>query len=233
VIILRSDIAVNLETVRKKIVQAAGSAGRDPREITLIGVSKTVPAERVREAVELGVLDLGENRVQGATEKMDLLPGLGIRWHFIGSLQTNKVKYILPRVKLIHSLDRFSLAKELHARAEKLNLQANCLVEVNVAGEASKSGLSPDEVPDFVRSVVSEYPRVKIAGLMTVAPYAEDPEQVRCYFRQLKLLFDRLAQAADGYSMTHLSMGMSNDYPVAIAEGATMVRIGTAIFGRR
>lgn len=228
-----SEIAENLAAVRAAVALAARNADRDPAEITLIGVSKTVDPLRVRSAVELGLDQLGENRVQEALQKMDDLADLAVNWHFIGSLQTNKVKYILPRVKLIHSLDRWALAQELNSRAEKLQLQANCLVEVNAAGESSKAGFAPAEVADFVQSVASQCPRVTVCGLMTVAPYADNPEAVRCYFRQMKQLFDQLAEQAQGYHMTHLSMGMSNDFPVAIAEGATMVRIGTAIFGRR
>ncbi len=227
---MQSELAERLQQVRAAVARAATEAGRDPAEITLIGVTKTVAAERVAEAIDAGLSELGENRVQEALGKMEALAEREVNWHLIGSLQTNKVKYILPRVKLIHSLDRFNLAQELDRRAEKLQLQAHCLVEVNVAREASKSGLALGEVSDFVQTVVQECPHVNLHGMMTVAPYADNPEEVRGYFRQMRQLFDRLA---DEYRWQHLSMGMSNDFRVAIAEGATMVRIGTAIFGRR
>lgn len=227
------DVAVNLRLVREAISLAAQQSGRQPSEVTLIGVTKTVPIERIQMAIDCGLSDLGENRVQEAMEKMDALDRYVGHWHLIGTLQTNKVRYILPRVKLIHSLDRWALAQELESRAEKLELRANCLVEVNIAGEASKAGFSPAEVTDFVKSVASECPHVMVQGLMTVAPPANNPEEVRGYFRQMRQLFNHLSQVEQGYRMTHLSMGMSSDFTVAIAEGSTMVRIGTAIFGRR
>lgn len=231
--LLHIDIAENLELVRLAINRAARQAGRSAGEITLVGVTKTVAPDRIMVAIERGLTDLGENRVQEAAAKMEVLGGIPINWHLIGTLQTNKVKYILPRVKLIHSLDRWALAKEIDSRAEKLRLRANCLVEVNVAGESSKAGRSPAEVYEFIRTVASDCPHVSILGLMTVAPHVEHVEEVRPYFRQLRELFDSLAKQAEGYTMQHLSMGMSNDFEVAIAEGATIVRIGTAIFGRR
>jgi pyridoxal phosphate enzyme (YggS family) len=224
------EILQNLQQVKARIARAAHLSGRDPGEITLVGVTKTVSVQRIAEAVDAGLTDLGENRVQEALGKIAHFQGRPVNWHLIGQLQTNKVRQILPRVELIHSLDRFKLAKELDSRAENLQMKANCLVEVNVAGEASKAGLPLGQVDDFVGTVVSECPHVAVHGLMTVAPYAENPEDVRCYFRQLRRLFDRMA---DVYGFRHLSMGMSNDFEVAIAEGATMVRVGTAIFGRR
>lgn len=230
---MQIEIARNLELVRLAIDRAARGAGRSSAEITLIGVTKTIALDRMLSAIELGLTDLGENRVQEAIDKMDALGDRPINWHLIGTLQTNKVKYILPRVKLIHSLDRWALAKEIDSRAEKLGLRVNCLVEVNVAMESSKAGLPPAEVRDFVKTVAADCPRVSILGLMTVAPPVEHAEEVRPYFRQLRELFDSLAKHQEGYTMQHLSMGMSHDFEVAIAEGATMVRIGTAIFGRR
>lgn len=223
----------NLDAVKAAIQQAAAKSSRQPEAITLLAVSKTRSVAEVSALHELGVRDFGENRVQEAVSKIDALAAQGLNWHLIGSLQTNKVRQILPRVQLIHSLDRWSLAKELERCAERHGKVANCLVQVNIADEASKSGLQPDEVKDFVQTVAADYPHVQIRGLMTIAPLVDDAEAVRGYFRQMKLLFDQLAVANAGYSMEHLSMGMSGDYQVAIEEGATIVRVGTAIFGRR
>lgn len=223
----------NLAAIKTVMQQAAAKSGRQLEDITLIGVSKTHPADAVRAAAQCGLKHFGENRVQEAVPKIDSLTDLDIKWHFIGSLQTNKVRYILPKVQLIHSLDRWSLVKELERLAPRFTTQANCLVQVNIAGEASKSGLAPVEVCDFIQAVVTECQHVRICGLMTIAPIAENPEEVRGYFRQMKALFDELAQSATGYTMQHLSMGMSGDFAVAIEEGATMIRVGSAIFGRR
>ncbi len=224
------EIPQNLQRVKARIARAASLSGRDPSEITLVGVSKTVTVERIDAAIAAGLTDLGENRVQEALNKIVALGRRDVNWHLIGQLQTNKVRQILPHARLIHSLDRFKLAKELNSRAEKLQMKANCLVEVNVADEDTKAGLPLGQVDEFIQTVISACPHVAVHGLMTVAPYADDPEDVRCYFRQLRRLFDQMASR---YGFKHLSMGMSNDFEVAIAEGATMVRIGTAIFGRR
>lgn len=223
----------NLDAIKAAIGQAAAKSLRSSEEITLIAVSKTRTAEEIRALHELGVRDFGENRVQEAVPKIDSLEDLHLNWHFIGSLQTNKVRHILPRVGLIHSLDRWSLVKELERCAQNLSRPARCLVQVNIAGETSKSGLAPQEVTEFVQTVAADYQQIQICGLMTIAPQVSNPEEVRGYFRQMKLLFDKLAVQAKGYEMKHLSMGMSGDFQVAIEEGATMVRIGTAIFGRR
>lgn len=223
----------NLAKVRSDIQEAAMRAGRRTKDITLIGVSKTRPVEDIKLAFEQGLRHFGENRVQEALPKIETLNNLDINWHMIGSLQTNKVRHILPRVALIHSLDRWSLAKELERRAQRLDLQARCLVQVNVANEATKSGLPVEEVRDFVTDVIRECPHVAIQGLMAMAPLVENAEEVRPYFRTMRHLFVDLADLSPGCSMQHLSMGMSNDFVVAIEEGATMVRVGTAIFGGR
>lgn len=230
---MHDDLAQNLQAVWAEITHAAMKAGRSMDAISLIGVSKTVPIERVAAAVDLGLRDLGENRVQEAMDKITALRKREVRWHFIGSLQTNKVKYILPEVYMIHSLDRWSLAQELELRADRLGLSVKCLVEVNIAGEGSKAGLAPDHVRDFVQTVAQECPHINVEGLMTVAPYASDPEDVRPYMKGMKGLFDSLANNKGRFMMRHLSMGMSNDFSVAIEEGATIIRVGTAIFGRR
>ncbi len=223
----------NLEAVKAAIQQAAARSLRKPEAVTLIAVSKTRSAAEVRALHELGVNNFGENRVQEAAPKIDALADLNLDWHLIGSLQTNKVRQIFPKVGLIHSLDRWSLVKELERCALRFGTPARCLVQVNIAGEASKSGLAPGEVREFVQTVAADYSHVQIHGLMTIAPLVDDPEQVRGYFRQMKSMSDELAAQAGGYTMEHLSMGMSGDFQVAIEEGATMVRVGTAIFGRR
>lgn len=223
----------NLDAVKAAIQQAAAKSMRKPEAITLLAVSKTRSIADVSALHELGISDFGENRVQEAVPKIDTLVSLGLNWHLIGSLQTNKARQILPRVQLIHSLDRWSLVKELERCAKRIEAPARCLVQINIAGEASKSGLAPMEVEEFVQTVAADYPHVHIRGLMTIAPLVDNPEEVRGYFRQMKSLFDHLAIKSNGYMMEHLSMGMSGDFGVAIEEGATIVRIGTAIFGRR
>lgn len=223
----------NLEAVKAAIQQAAANSSRNPEAITLIAVSKTRSTAEVRALAELGINNFGENRVQEASSKIDSLTDLDVNWHLIGSLQTNKVHQIFSKVQLIHSLDRWSLVKELERCATRFWAPARCLVQVNIADETSKSGLAPSEVKEFVHTVAADYPQVQIRGLMTMAPLVGNPEEVRSYFRRMKALFDELAVADMGYAMEHLSMGMSGDFQVAIEEGATMVRVGTAIFGRR
>jgi len=226
-------LLVNLKEVREEIDRAARRAGRNPAEVQLVAVTKTVSADRIIPVVQEGVVHLGENRVQELTDKYPLLPG--VKWHLIGHLQTNKVKYIIDKVHLIHSLDRWALAEELNKRAHTggtINPLA-VLVQVNVSGEASKFGLEPNLVPDFVKEAAA-LPGLRIMGLMTMAPYETDPERVRPVFRGLRLLareVDRMG--IPGVLMKHLSMGMSNDFPVAIEEGATIIRVGSSIFGAR
>ncbi|AVX31403.1 YggS family pyridoxal phosphate-dependent enzyme [Carboxydocella sp. ULO1] len=219
-----AEIAVNLARVREEIRTAALRAGRRPEEITLVAVSKTVPPEGIQAALAAGVTDLGENRVQELLAKQPELPP-GLRWHLIGTLQTNKVKYIIDRIHLLHSLDRWELAREISKRASARGLILKALIQVNVSGEETKHGLAPGDVPVFYREV-QELPGLQIEGLMTMAPFVADAEQARPYFRQLRELARELG-------LKHLSMGMSNDYQVAIEEGATLVRIGSDIFGAR
>ncbi|GAW30989.1 YggS family pyridoxal phosphate-dependent enzyme [Carboxydocella sp. JDF658] len=219
-----AEIAVNLARVREEIRTAALRAGRRPEEITLVAVSKTVPPEGIQAALAAGVTDLGENRVQELLAKQPELPP-GLRWHLIGTLQTNKVKYIIDRIHLLHSLDRWELAREISKRASARGLILKALIQVNVSGEETKHGLAPGDVPVFFREV-QELPGLQIEGLMTMAPFVADAEQARPYFRQLRELARELG-------LKHLSMGMSNDYQVAIEEGATLVRIGSDIFGAR
>ena len=222
----------NLEDIRARIRAAEIRSGRKPGEVSIIAVTKTVDPERIRKAVDCSITELGENRVQELTEKYDIIDR-DCRWHLIGHLQTNKVKYIADKVGMIHSLDRLELAAEIQKRAEKAGRVIDALVQVNVAGEETKSGISPDQALDFVRAL-SGYGNIKVRGLMTIAPMAENPEDVRGVFAGLrKLLIDIKEENIDNINMDFLSMGMSNDFEVAIEEGSNMVRIGTAIFGRR
>jgi PLP dependent protein len=212
--------------VMLQIAEAALRSGRDPGAVKLIAVTKTVGIEMVRRAAALGIEDFGENRVQDAADKVAAMPDL--RWHFIGHLQSNKVKEVLPAYVLIHSLDRLSLAEALQDQAKKVGRLAEVLIQVNVSGEQSKFGLAPDELPAFLEKI-SVLDQVKVKGLMTMAPFLEDQEETRSYFRQLRLLRD--ANQKEGLALPELSMGMTNDYVVAVEEGATMVRIGSALFG--
>ncbi|KGG79763.1 hypothetical protein Y919_10130 [Caloranaerobacter azorensis H53214] len=226
------NIKANLEEIYKNIEEAALKTGRSPEDITLIAVTKTVDVDVINEAIELGVNNIGESRVQEILRKYDLVKD-GPTWHMIGHLQTNKVKYIIDKIDLIHSLDRLSLAQELQKRAQQHNIFVNALIQVNIAEEESKYGLYGDAVIPFIEEII-KYPKIKIKGLMTIAPYAENPEEIRYVFRQLKELSEELKKR--GYpnvEMKYLSMGMTNDYKIAIEEGSNMVRIGTGIFGRR
>lgn len=226
------NIQVNINDIRKEISQICQNCGRNPEDITLIAVTKTIDPDRINYAVECGASDLGENKVQEIMDKYDNI-SKNVKWHLIGHLQSNKVKYIIDKVELIHSVDSFKLAEEISKRAEKHNLKKDVLVQINVAKEDTKFGIDIEAAVDFVKSI-SGLDNICIKGLMTIAPYDENPELVRPVFRQLKEKFDELAQMnLPNTDMKYLSMGMSNDYPVAIEEGANMIRIGTAIFGKR
>lgn len=225
-------ITENLEQVRKNIVEACKAVNRDPGEVTLISVSKTKPVSMLQEAYDAGSRDFGENKVQEIMDKYPQLPS-DIRWHMIGHLQRNKVKYIVDKVALIHSVDSLRLAETIENEAAKHNVTVPILIEVNVAQEESKFGLKTDEVLALVESV-AKLPHINIKGLMTIAPYVEDPEENRGIFRQLKKLsVDIEAKNINNVNMSVLSMGMTGDYQVAVQEGATMVRVGTGIFGER
>ncbi|OPX84677.1 MAG: hypothetical protein A4E53_03734 [Pelotomaculum sp. PtaB.Bin104] len=225
------DVQSNLNRVRERIMTAAFRAGRPPEEIKLVAATKTVPSEIIREALNCGVVSLGENRVQELLKKYPDLPP-ETEWHLIGHLQTNKVKKIIDKVALIHSLDRWSLAEELSRAAAESDTVARVLVQVNVAGEETKFGLSLPEAEDFVVAAV-RLPCLAVQGLMTIAPWVADPEEVRPVFRQLKNLAQRIEGSLPGATMKYLSMGMSGDFEVAVEEGANILRIGTAIFGQR
>ena len=221
-----------LTEVEARIQAACDRAGRKREEVTLIAVSKTKPVEVLQEAYDLGVRVFGENKVQELTAKHEALPG-DIHWHMIGHLQTNKVKYIIDKAELIHSVDSLKLAETIEKEAEKRNLIARILVEVNVAEEESKFGLKTSEVIPFVEKI-SKFPHINVCGLMTIAPFVENPEKNRPIFADLrKLSVDITHKNIDNSNVSILSMGMTNDYEVAIEEGATMVRVGTGIFGAR
>ena len=221
-----------LQEVEKRIQAACDRAGRKREEVTLIAVSKTKPIETLQEAYDLGVRIFGENKVQELTAKYEALPK-DIHWHMIGHLQTNKVKYIIDKAELIQSVDSLKLAETIEKEAAKHDLIADILVEVNVAEEESKFGMKMEEVIPFVEKV-SAFPHVRVRGLMTIAPFVEDPEENRSIFADLhKLYIDIKKKNHDNDTVSVLSMGMTNDYEVAIEEGATMVRVGTGIFGAR
>lgn len=222
----------NLLRTEEKIQAACERAGRNRNEVTLISVSKTKPVEMVREAYDLGVRIFGENKVQEIREKYELLPK-DIEWHMIGHLQTNKVKYIVDKVKLIHSVDSLKLAETIEKEAEKHGCTVDILLEVNVAEESSKFGLKTAEVIPFAEKI-AQFSHINLRGLMTIAPFVENPEKNRTIFADLhKLYVDIKEKNIDNGNVSILSMGMTNDYEVAIEEGATMVRIGTGIFGAR
>lgn len=222
----------NLASVEQRITEACRRAGRSRSEVTLVAVSKTMPAGRLAEAYEEGVRDFGENKPQEIRDKYPQLPE-DIRWHMIGHLQRNKIKYIIDKVCMIHSLDSVRLAEAVSAEAQKHDIVMPVLVEVNVAGESTKSGIRPEEAEAFIREI-SVLPNIHVEGLMTIAPYTENPEENRPIFQKLyKLCVDIRQKNLDNVSMCNLSMGMTGDYEVAIEEGATMVRIGTGIFGAR
>ena len=219
--------------IQDRIRRAAEACGRDPESVRLVGVTKTIPAEHIPPAVEAGVAILGENYIQEALDKIEQLANLSVSWHFIGHLQSNKAKYAVRWFDLIHTVDSGKLAREIDKQAAKKSKVQNILVEVNVGGEASKSGVSPEEALPLIRSI-SPLENIAVKGLMTMPPYFDAPDTVRPFFRQLAGLSDRIAaESIPGVSMEELSMGMSGDFEAAIAEGATLVRVGTAIFGKR
>ncbi len=225
-------ITQNYDKVLENIKSACKSSGRKESEVTLIAVSKTKPVSDIEELYNHGVRVFGENKVQELCDKYEALPK-DIKWHMIGHLQRNKVKYIIDKVELIHSVDSVRLARQIEEEAAKKNVRVDILIEVNVAGEESKFGLKTEEVPDIVTQIAG-FPHVSIKGLMTIPPFAENPEDNRKYFNKLKqLAVDIKAKNIDNVSMDKLSMGMTGDYTAAVTEGASYVRVGTGIFGER
>jgi len=224
---------MQIETIRERIRSAALAAGRETEAVRLVAVSKTVPADRVRAAVQAGIALLGENYIQEAREKIDALQDMEVSWHFIGHLQSNKAKYAVRLFDMIHSVDSFKLAQELDKQAAKKAKVQDILIQVNTGKEASKSGVYEEEALALVRQA-GRMEHLSVKGLMTLPPYFNAPDKVRPYFRALRELRDRIqAEALPGVSMNELSMGMTGDFEAAIQEGATLVRIGTAIFGER
>ena len=221
-----------LKEVEQNIQNACDRSGRDRSEDTLIAVSKTKPVSMLQEVYEENIRDFGENKVQELCEKMEVLPS-DIRWHMIGHLQRNKVKYIVGQVALIHSVDSYRLAEEINIQAKKKNVTVPILVEVNIAHEESKFGVKPEETESFIRELAL-MDNIRVRGLMTVAPNVENGEENRVYFRNMKqLLVDITAKNINNINMDILSMGMTGDYETAVEEGATIVRVGTGIFGKR
>lgn len=223
-------VAQNVDTIRRRVAAACERAGRNPQEIEIVAVSKTVGSGPIREAVEAGIRDFGENFVQELLKKRAELSAEDIRWHFIGHLQSNKVRQIADWIRLVHSVDSLSLGSEISKRAAIAGRTVDLLVEVNSTGEKTKFGVRPGDLAGLVERLRA-LPNVKIAGLMTIGPFLPDAESSRPSFRLMRSLQQKLAGA--GLELPHLSMGMTNDFEVAIEEGATMIRIGTAIFGPR
>lgn len=225
-------IRTNIQNIEENIKDACMRVGRDYNEITLIAVSKTQTLSKMKEVVNNGVNIFGENKVQELVDKFDSFPD-SVHWHMIGHLQRNKVKYIIDKVDLIHSVDSIRLAKQIEKEASKREIDVDVLIEVNIANEASKFGFSVDEVESAILEI-SKFKHINIKGLMAIAPYVENPEENRLYFRKIKeLSVDISSKKIDNVIMDVLSMGMTGDYQVAIEEGATMVRVGTGIFGER
>ena len=230
----REDYISNLKKVKDNIQDAAAAAGRNPKEIKLLAVSKNQSIDAVKILDEAGVNFFGENRVQELEEKNEKLTSenINLDWHFIGHLQRNKVKYLMrmENCKMIESIDSLRLAKEVNKRAKKNERVIPVLVEINIAGDENKFGIMPDKAEEFLKKII-KLKNLKLEGLMTVLPYLDDSEKLRCYFKQMKTLFDKLSE--DLIQLNELSMGMTNDYQIAIEEGATIVRVGRALFGER
>ena len=225
-----SSIAENLECVREQIAQAAMKSGRSPDEVELVAITKTHPAEKVREAIEAGQSLFGESRVQEARAKIPELPS-NVRWHFVGHLQKNKVRQALPLFEMIHSVDPLALAQDVNRIADEEGLYPRVLLEVNMAGEGTKFGFAPDHLREQIEMLLA-VPRLSIEGLMCIPPLAVESEDSRKFFVQVRKLRDSLEKEFS-IKLPQLSMGMTQDFPIGIEEGATLVRVGTAIFGER
>ena len=225
-------IKKNLDIIRTKIEAAAIKSGRKLEDITLVAVSKTVEPQKILKALDEGITELGENRVQELTEKYDII-NRNCNWHLIGHLQTNKVKYIIDKVKMIHSVDRYNLAQEINDRAQKIGKTIDVLLQVNISGEESKFGVCENDAFELIKQI-ARLQNIRVRGLMTMAPFVSNPQTVRDVFSGLrKLSIDIEKENINNIGMEYLSMGMSNDYELAIEEGANLVRIGTALFGER
>lgn len=226
-------IKSNIEKIKDEIASICNDCRKNPQEVNLMAVTKTVDVDAVFEAIDAGITDVGENKPQELARKYEVI-GDKVNWHLIGTLQTNKVKYIIDKVTMIHSLDREVLCEEIQKRAEKIDRIIDCLVQVNISKEETKHGLYKDDVVDFVKMVSEKYPNIRIKGLMTMAPFIEDDEVIESVFKGLKdLSLEIDSLSLKNVEMSTLSMGMSHDYHLAIKHGATIVRVGTAIFGPR
>lgn len=227
-----ADIRSNIEKINSIKAEAAKACGRNPEDILLCAVTKTRTAEEINQAIDAGITDIGENKVQEVMDKFDHVKP--VRWHLIGHLQTNKVKYIIDKVSMIHSVDSLHLAKEINKRALQHDLTMDILIQVNSAEEESKFGITTEETGSMIREILETCPNIRIRGLMCIAPYADDPDDIRVYFAEVKKLYDEFAEIShERLDFRYLSMGMSHDFEVAIAEGSNLIRVGTAIFGER
>lgn len=225
-------IRENIDAVNRIKGEAAVKSGRKAEDVLLCAVTKTRTAEEINEAIDAGITDIGENKVQEIMDKFDSVKP--VRWHLIGHLQTNKVKYIIDKVSMIHSVDSLHLAQEIDKRAAQHGITMDILIQVNSAQEESKFGISTDETEGMIRDILDKCPNIRIRGLMCIAPFAENPEDVRVYFAQVKKLYDEYSSIEHkNLDFKYLSMGMSHDYEVAILEGSNLIRVGTAIFGER
>lgn len=225
-------IRENIDAVNRIKGEAAVKSGRKAEDVLLCAVTKTRTADEINEAIDAGITDIGENKVQEIMDKFDSVKP--VRWHLIGHLQTNKVKYIIDKVSMIHSVDSLHLAQEIDKRAAQHGITMDILIQVNSAQEESKFGISTDETEGMIRDILDKCPNIRIRGLMCIAPFAENPEDVRVYFAQVKKLYDEYSSIEHkNLDFKYLSMGMSHDYEVAILEGANLIRVGTAIFGER
>lgn len=225
-------IRENIDAVNRIKGEAAVKSGRKAEDVLLCAVTKTRTADEINEAIDAGITDIGENKVQEIMDKFDSVRP--VRWHLIGHLQTNKVKYIIDKVSMIHSVDSLHLAQEIDRRAAQHGITMDILIQVNSAQEESKFGISADETEGMIRDILDKCPNIRIRGLMCIAPFAENPEDVRVYFAQVKKLYDEYSSIEHkNLDFKYLSMGMSHDYEVAISEGSNLIRVGTAIFGER
>ena len=225
-------VKLRLENIKDRINKSAIRSGRDPKSVRLVAVSKTVPANRMKEAIDAGVDILGENYIQETRTKFNELARYPVSWHFIGHLQTNKAKYAVRLFDLIHSVDSLKLAQELDKQAKKVNKIQEILIQINIAKEPSKSGADAENTSNLIKDI-SCLENLSVKGLMIMPPFFNDPEKVRPYFSALREIRDRIHQTVSGVDLYELSMGLSNDFEAAVEEGATLVRIGTAIFGER
>lgn len=225
-------IRESIDAVNRIKGEAAVKSGRKAEDVLLCAVTKTRTADEINEAIDAGITDIGENKVQEIMDKFDSVKP--VRWHLIGHLQTNKVKYIIDKVSMIHSVDSLHLAQEIDKRAAQHGITMDILIQVNSAQEESKFGISTDETEGMIRDILDKCPNIRIRGLMCIAPFAENPEDVRVYFAQVKKLYDEYSSIEHkNLDFKYLSMGMSHDYEVAILEGSNLIRVGTAIFGER